>query len=468
MKRATLSILLGSSLSLSLCISSSGCGNKGALTLVTPSSSFPSRSVDVQISGAGTAFVAGSTVELGDPAITVKNTAVASDGNIRATLDIAATARLGEYDVTVRSGGESLMLSKGFKVAASFKSDVQSTMVQQGSLFQYAFLNLDYVVNPLDQFARLTSGLSSVPGTNNVGSARMSGMALADVMAPPGAVTVQASSLNPLEEIVTFVSDPADAAAPVVTARSPMPLSPGVLMANQLYPMPRSNNLYSFTSSAADQVAIVQFGIFGTGFTGPGGTAMQGAFAPADGKWSSGQFADSSTDGQAMPTRTMLGYLPAAGAQFLTTFPTSFNGSANHTYTLGMYMVPGTRISMADATTRDSGTTPVAAIAAVSSAQAQFATDGQTEDALDNDYIRYSATSGTNRVYIQLIVAGASASISEYPTGDCSGTATTSANQSNVATIEVAAVPGAQHCIRVRASSVSTFPYPYRVIIAAR
>ena len=85
MKRATLALLLGGSLW--------ACGNGGTLTLVTPNVSYPARTVEVQVSGAGTMFSPNTTVELGDPAITAKDLGVGSDGNLRVTLNIGASAR---------------------------------------------------------------------------------------------------------------------------------------------------------------------------------------------------------------------------------------------------------------------------------------------------------------------------------------------------------------------------------------
>lgn len=442
------------------------CGS-GSLTLVTPNLSYPGRTVDVQIAGFGTEFGSSATVDLDDPAISASNIAVGSDGNLRATLTIGAGARLGDHDVIVDSGGK-LTLSKGFKVAPSFKADnPQGTTVQQGGIVPYAFLNADYVQNPLDAFTRLTSGLSSVPGTNTVTAARMNGFALADALVAEGPVAVVGSGVSPTLQTVSYVSDPMDPLTQVVTARPAMPLSTGMALANQSFPAPRSSNLYKFSNPTNDQILFAQFTTLGAAFVGTGSTQLQAAVAGADGKWSGGQFADTSSDGQAAPTRTLLAFLPMAGDGFLSVFPTSFGGSASHTYTMNVSLLTGSRLSVAEPAARDSGAMPLATLSSLSAAMPQFATDGQIEDTADSDYIRYSVAAGVTRVYVQVLAPGSTAAVSEYGTMDCSGTAVANSTQSNVTTLELVAQAGTR-CLRIRSGQAPKYPYPYRLLIVAR
>lgn len=442
------------------------CGS-GSLTLVTPNLSYPGRTVDVQISGFGTEFSASDTVELDDPAITASNIAVGSDGNLRATLTLGAGARLGDHDVIVNSGGK-LTLSKGFKVAPSLKADTpQGSTVQQGGVVAYAFLNADYVQNPLDQFTRLTSGLNSVPGTNTVTAARMNGFALADALVAEGPVSVVGSGISPTLQLVSYVSDPMDPLAPAVTSRPAMPLTPGTALANQSFPSPRSSNLYKFSNPTDDQILLAQFTALGAAFVGAGSTALQAAVAGADGKWSGGQFADTSSDGQAAPTRTMLAYLPKAGDAFLSVFPTSFGGSAAHTYTMNVSLLPASLLPLSEPAARDTGAMPLATLTSLSATMPQLATDGQIDDAADSDYIRYTPAAGVTRIYVQVLAPGSTAAISEYGTMDCSGTAVANSSQSNVTTLELVAQAGPR-CLRIRAGQAPKYPYPYRLLIVAK
>jgi hypothetical protein len=442
------------------------CGS-GALTLVTPNLSYPGRTVDVQIAGFGTEFGATDTVELDDPAISAGNIVVGSDGNLRATLTIGAGARLGDHDVIVNSSGK-LTLSKGFKVAPSFKADnPQGSTVQQGGIVAYAFLNVDYVQNPLDAFTRLTSGLHSVPGTNTVTAARMNGFALADALVPEGPVAVVGTGVSPTLQVVSYVSDPMDPLAQGVTSRPATPMTPGMALSNQSFPAPRSSNLYKFSNPANDQILFAQFTALGPAFVGTGSTSLQAAVAGADGKWSGGQFADTSSDGQVTPTRTMLAFLPMAGDGFLSVFPTSFGGSANHTYTMNTSLLPGSRLSVAEPAVRDTGAMPLATLTSLSAAMPQFATDGQIEDGADSDYIRYTVASGVTRIYVQVLAPGSTAAVSEYGSMDCSGTAFANSSQSNVTTLELVAQAGTR-CLRIRPGQASKYPYPYRLLIVAR
>jgi len=129
---------------------SGGRGDTGHHGL-SPNTGFLGRAPQVQIAAAGTMFQAAMpTVDFGDPGITVSKAVVNSDGNLTLSLNIADTAKYGDHDVTLTSGGSTLKLTAAFTrdARADRRAASGSGHGVQGGLVQILLRNQDYVQHP--------------------------------------------------------------------------------------------------------------------------------------------------------------------------------------------------------------------------------------------------------------------------------------------------------------------------------
>lgn len=440
-------------------------GNQApALNLITPSEAFFGRTIPIQISGGGTAFAGTETIDFGDPGITVSQVTATSTDNLRALVAIGPSAKFGPHDVTVTSGSSSLKLTGGWNVKAPLKSNMSGSYpVQQGGLVPFDVLNLDYQATPLTSAFRLTSGLTTAI-VQLTTMARQGGVGLADATAPVGGLSMQGTWIDPLGQTVVLASDPADTLGPTVTARTPTALTLGTPLAGQAHAAGLSSNLYQFTTTAADQILFGQFTALGSAYTG-GTTTITAAYAGTDGKFGNGVLAPTTANGTA--NRTIWGYAPTAGANYLAAFPTNVQGGATYGYSVNVMSLTGVKFSAKEPGTPDSPGTPLYTIASLAAAGPNFATDGAVDMNGDYDYIRFTAAGGTSRLHVQVVSPGATAQIIEHSNGTCAASIGAGSGQ-NVAVYESAATPGTQRCIQISIFSAPKFPWPYRVIIAAR
>ena len=89
------------------------------LTGASPAAGVRGATIDVALSGAGTAFASGTSLTtVSGPGVKVLSTTVSSPTSATARLQIAPTASLGFRDLTVATGAESAALLDGFEVKA--------------------------------------------------------------------------------------------------------------------------------------------------------------------------------------------------------------------------------------------------------------------------------------------------------------------------------------------------------------
>lgn len=487
MKRFTASLLLSGSLL--ACVPSNGStddlvgppGSQGPpgpagpvdpkLSQILPLRAFPARALDVQISGVGTHFTSATTVDFGDPAITVTKVIAGSDVNLVASLNVAAGARLGAHDVTVTSGQESTKLSGVFTVGPSLGVDPVSPapMVPQGGLFQANFRNEDYDLNPTFSGWTFSSGMraASLSAGLLTSMTRMTGMAVVDALAPVGGLAVPLSGTDIFGRPLTYQNDPADPFAPRVVARTATTLTAGMALTGQSLPASGASNLYKITSAANNQILTLRFTSLGSSLQTA--KAVVAAVAPSSGVFGAGQMADSSSNA-ANTVHTALAYLPLAGDSYLSIFHSGFFGGTTYTYTLTPTLANGTSDSLAEPGMPDTGGTPVLTIASLTAAVPHYATDGAIDTQGDQDFIRYT-TAANGTVYAQIFTQGVTPGqiqLSIFSNTDCSMTAASSASGYQSAAAQNGAVMGVPNCLRVSYSGTVTTPIPYRLILDAQ
>lgn len=438
-----------------------------ALTLLTPQVAFAGRQLSVQISGGGTSFTGGEVIDFADGAINVDSVALGSVDNLRATITIGPLATVGPHDVTVVSGSTALVLSGGLTVAPSLKPNtLVAPTVLQGGLTPYDVLNMDYQASPFSTGLRLNRGLHTV-SQGVLSASRTTGVALADALTPAGAFSFQASFVDPVARAITYTSDAADSLAPKAVARTPTALTLSVALPGQGFGAPLSDNLYQLSTPANDQVLFGQFTGLGSAFAG-GNVTMAAAYAGSDGKFGGGQLVPTSAN-LAANTRTMLAYAPQMGTGYLAAWPTDFGGGtvAQYGHSFLVSSLTGTKLSLAEPATPDTTAAPVATIASLTASAPNFATDGQADFPGDSDYIRFTAAAGTTRLYVQVVAGGASVQLIEHSSGTCAAQVASTVGTHAVA-YENTATPAAQRCLQVVLPSAPKYPWPYRLIVAAR
>jgi len=196
-----------------------------------------------------------------------------------------------------------------------------------------------------------------------------------------------------------------------------------------------------------------------------GTTTITAAYAGTDGKFGNGVLALTTANGTT--NRTILGYAPTAGANYLAAFPTNVQGGATYGYSVNVMSLTGVKFSAKEPATPDSAGSPLYTIASLAAAGPNFATDGAVDMNGDYDYIRFTAAGGTSRLHVQVVSPGATAQVIEHSNGTCAASIGGGSGQ-HVAAYENAATPGTQRCIQIGIFSAPKYPWPYRVIIAAR
>jgi hypothetical protein len=222
---------------------------------VFPAQAFLGRKLRVEISGDNTSWADGATVSMGD-GITVDAVTVSSPTAIFADITVADTAAEGTNDVTVTDGGESVVLTKAFRLVSPIEFTTQGT-IAQGSIATFTIKNRD-----LENLFDTTStgdgfftpivftnvDVQAPPGVNvqinNVTPFDIEGFLLIDVDAAPAGGTITLKSGPTGEQI----SSPAGAPLAVM-ARTPVVLTAGT-PAMGMIANPFDSALYSFAPSA--------------------------------------------------------------------------------------------------------------------------------------------------------------------------------------------------------------------------
>jgi hypothetical protein len=129
-------------LALPMVVACGGGGPDESVSGVFPSSAFLGRQVRVEISGDVTEWKAGASVNFG-AGVTVQNVAVASPTALFADITVLDDAAPGLRDVTVESGGKSLVLTEAFQLESAISLKFRGT-VAQGSVASFAINNHDF------------------------------------------------------------------------------------------------------------------------------------------------------------------------------------------------------------------------------------------------------------------------------------------------------------------------------------
>jgi hypothetical protein len=244
----------------------SGSG-KPSVSAVTPTEAFLSRTLDVTISGSGTAWSDATTVTFGDPKITVNTVTVASPSALVVNVTIPSDATIGATDVTVNDGSDQVFAG-GFKITSPLKTTVEGTLAQGSVLFVHA-RGLDFET-PFDTtstgdgfFTPLVYTYLGIDGVGGVSNEPVNAsdytvdyLAFVDVDAAVAAQDVLIQS-GPDGDVVEFPQPGAYS----VAARTPTDLAEGPGAKGTLK-APFESSLYSFTPK--DAFSFVQFSASGT------------------------------------------------------------------------------------------------------------------------------------------------------------------------------------------------------------
>jgi hypothetical protein len=400
---------------------SSGVGTSDvSISAITPSSVPGARTATLVISGFGTHFKAGTTVvTFSDTNIKVTKTDVASSTYLRVTIDVTSLAPIGAKDLTVTTPGagmagaeEKLVVQGGVLVTSTLMSELPTgqnlpSSVPQGGLTTVRIRNTDYRDNLFDPMnTRGLLGVSSVvglvaPATANslVDPTTFGGLVLVDALPPVGGLQVGLTSLTPLGQPLSYLSDPADTKAPQVTARTPIGLNDKSDSTNQSIAGPSQTALYKFSTPADNYVVLTRLHTLGSAlrFGAVPPPRVIGQTAPTTGRFAEGMPFDTSRTIDAMGllvAHNFLTLVPKGGDVYFAVYTDNLTGGANHSYTILPKRTVGTAISVKEPTTPDTPANPMLKNLTID--KAMYAADGMIEDITDADYITFKpATMGT-------------------------------------------------------------------------
>ena len=452
-----------------------------SLSALTPSAVLGARSAVLTISGVGSHFKTGTTVDFGDTAIKVTKVDVGSLTNLRVAVDVGPTALIGPHNVVVTTAGagvagadEKLTLQSGLTVQASLLGELPAGVpaalsVQQGGITQLAVRNLDYRDNPFDLTqTKPVIGITPMMGLlmplpPYLNSTTYSGFGVVDALATAATgLQVAVQTTTPLGDNVLFISDPKDAKAPQVTARMPVALAAGTGV-NSVLANPQTTLLYKFTTPADNYVTQLNLSTLGTGLKGGimAAPRVLVQVAPTTGRFAEGLPFDTSATvvGAALQGRNALIYMPKAGDYYFAMYTSDLNGSVDHSLTLKATTVAGTNQTLKEMMP-DSVGFPLATLGILD--KTYYATDGAIDTAGESDYIRFTAKSP--RVYVSATTStGAPLAVGIYAM-DCTTVvdgATPRIGQS-AASQEAAVTMGTTYCARITGTQVT----PYQLAIS--
>ncbi|APR78497.1 Hypothetical protein A7982_03844 [Minicystis rosea] len=266
-----------------------------SVSAVTPTSAFLARTMDVTISGTGTSWTKGATVDFG-PDITVDDLVVASPSALVATITVAPKAALGRRDVTVREGSVTTSFTGAFAVEAPVKITTRGSLAQ-GSVVTVHARGLDFET-PFDttstgdgfftplEFTNVSvdSPAGAAASVDNVADYVVDYTLLVDVDAPAASVDVNLTS-GPEGDTLAYPYPGAFA----IKARAPKAVTPSAA-ATEMLASPGDSALFAYTPSSAT------LNIVDLTATGTHPDATPGAyFLPKSGKFADAFAAGEST-----------------------------------------------------------------------------------------------------------------------------------------------------------------------------
>jgi hypothetical protein len=222
---------------------------------------------------------------------------------------------------------------------------------------------------------------------------------LVDALPPAGGLQVGLTSQTPLGQALSFISDPSDARAPQVTARTPIALNDKSDSTNQSIPGPSQTTLYKFSTPADNYIVLTRLHTLGSAlrFGAISPPRVIGQTAPTTGRFAEGLPFDTSRSIDMMGllvAHNFLTYVPKGGDVYFAVYTDNLTGSANHSYTILPKRVVGAAISVKEPTTPDTPANPLLKNLTID--KAFYGADGMIEDASDADYITFRpATNGT-------------------------------------------------------------------------
>lgn len=391
-----------------------------SISAITPSSVPGARPATLVISGFGTHFKAGTTtVTFSDTNIKVTKVDVSSATYLRVGIDVTSLAPIGAKDLTVTTPGagmagadEKLVVQGGVLVAPTLMAELpmgqnMPASVPQGGLTTVRFRNLDYRDNLFDPMnTRGLLGVSSVvglvaPAMANavVDPTTFGGLVLVDALPAVGGLQVGLNSPTPLGQPLSYISDPADAKAPQVTARMPLGLNDKSDSTNQSIAGPSQTALYKFSTPADNYVVLTRLHTLGPAlrFGAVSPPRVIGQTAPTNGRFAEGMPFDTSRSIDSMGllvAHNFLTYVPKGGDVYFAVYTDNLTGGTNHSYSILPKRTVGAAISVKEPTTPDTPGNPLLKNLTID--KAYYATDGMIEDAADADYITFKpATMGT-------------------------------------------------------------------------
>jgi hypothetical protein len=460
-----------------------------AVSLLVPASSYAGRTALVQISGVGTHFVDGTSVDFGDPGIKVRSVQAGSSANLRALIEIGVEAQPGAHDVKVMSpqppsGGdaEQVVLKGGFTVSPSLIAELTGgammpAKVPQGGIVDVAVRNIDDRDNPFSTTPGQTPQLVLGPlpvGSPSISTTRYSYVGLVDALAPAGGLRIGLLQKDRQGQNLGHASDSADKNAPLLMARPATELTSGMAKSGEvLGPAAaglRATNLYKLTTAVDNQAVHLAFSGLGSAlsvpYMPPRNAGIAGYLAPSSGQFRDGRaFESSETPGMVAMTvsaRNALLLLPKAGDYYFVVHATDLSGSMNHGYTLTGRWATATNIgSLKEPMPEDSTTMPLGNIMLLD--KPYFGTDGAADKNFDEDFIRFKAGK-TGRVYVALQTTPGLSMGLGLRGGDCTAILaqsrySTSGNVLN----EVDVTEGITYCVRIAGNGQ---PAPYQFVIS--
>ncbi|MFT3770745.1 MAG: hypothetical protein QM820_35425 [Minicystis sp.] len=257
-----------------------------SISAVSPPNAFLARTLDVTISGSGTQWAQGTTVDFGDD-ITVEKVAIASRSAIVATITVGPKAALGARDVTVKDGtGLVTSYTGAFDIASPVKVSTRGSL-SQGSVITVHARGLDFET-PFDttstgdgfftplEFTNMS--VDAPPGmtasVDNVADYAVDYTLLVDVTAPAATVDVNLVS-GPSGDTLAFPFP----GAFEVKERAPKKVVPGApvtdMLANE-----GDSALFTYTPSSAS-LTIVDIAATAT----DGNASPAAYFLPKSGKF---------------------------------------------------------------------------------------------------------------------------------------------------------------------------------------
>lgn len=269
-----------------------------AVASVSPETSYRGRTLDVQLTGSGTAWDASTTIAFG-AGVTVNKITIASPAALVANITVADDATIGEHDVTVTDGKNAEPYKMLFNVQSPITATVTGT-VAQGSVLFLKIKNND-TSNPFDTtatgdgfFTPLTFTNIVVTGStgvefqvSNVTANEIDATATVDTTTAPGPLDIEVKS-GPTDGSGP-VADSKQSAAATIAARtataltSPTTATIADAGGSQIYtytPKAVGDSVSIGTSDSGGASQIVVFspsvtltGVIATGASGTSGTS---------------------------------------------------------------------------------------------------------------------------------------------------------------------------------------------------